>query len=324
MPEKVITRNTQCPGDICVLTAAIRDINKAQPGRFRFMMDTSCPAMFYNNPFVDKFPEVDARKVVAKYPLIHKSNQIKKHFLLGFIEYLNTELNASAVLTEFKPDLYLTTEEKRKPPIDLPKNYWVISSGGKKDYTAKIWNYTSWQKVADALRGKIPLVQVGGGSHAHPRLKNVIDLVGKTSIRDVMRLIYHAQGVICVVTCFMHISAAFNKPCIVLAGGREPYSWESYTEDNRLLNMRYGIPDWTPPSNDNFIPHRFLHTLDKLPCCTGKACWKSKVEPDGPGSHCLRPVLQDGQRLPECMSMISPELVLENVDWYKSKGIIGE
>ena len=322
MPERIIIRNTQCPGDLAVLSAAIRDLNKAHPGRFQFMMDTSCPMIFTGNPYLIKFPEFSARKVVAKYPLIHQSNQVKKHFLLGFIEYLNQELKASAILTEFKPDIYLTEIEKKGPPLALPKGYWVFASGGKKDYTAKMWSYSNWQKVADALKGKIPLVQVGGGSHIHPRINGVIDLVGKTSVRDLMRLIYHADGVMCAITCLMHIAAGFNKPCVVIAGGREPYSWESYTLDNRLLNMRYGQPNWNPPSPDNFIPHRFLHMLDKLPCCTGKACWKSRIELDGPGSKCVRPVVQNGQRIPECMQMITPEMVLESVEWYKGQGII--
>ena len=51
-----------------------------------------------------------------------------------------------------------------------------------------------------------------------------------------MRLTYHAQGMLCPVTALMHLAAAAemkggwpkNRPCVVVAGGREPMQWEAY------------------------------------------------------------------------------------------------
>ena len=321
MAEKIIIRNTQSPGDYIVLSAAIRDITRAHPGRYEIMMDVPQPAVFQANPHVSLFQRArNVRSVVAKYPLIGQSNQQRAHFMWGFIEYLNKELGTRAVLTEFRPDLHLTEHEKKNPPVNVKKPYWVFASGGKRDFTAKWWDPTCWQRVVDLMKPRFNLVQVGGGSHIHPATKGVVDLVAKTSFRELMHFIYHSEGVMCVVTCLMHIAAAFNKPCIVVAGGREPWWWEAYNVENRLVNMRRGIPTWEPPVNDNFIPHQYLHTIGQLSCCTKGGCWKSRIE--GKSSVCSSPVTQNGRTIPRCLQMITPEHVVRAVDWYYENGIL--
>ncbi len=320
MAERIVIRNTQSPGDFIVLSAALRDINLTYPGRFKFVIDVPEPSVYQANPHVFIEPKVAARSLVAKYPLIHQSNQQQVHFLWGFLEHLNTQLGTRAVLSDFRPALYLTEEEKRTPPVRFDRPYWVIVSGGKRDFTAKWWDPVWWQLVVNQLKDRVVLVQVGGGSHVHPRLTGVHDLVTKTSLRELLRLIYHSHGVMCVVTCLMHIAAAFNKPCVTIAGGREPWWWEAYNEENRLVNMRRGQPGWNPPANDTFIPHRYLHTMGQLDCCLKQGCWKSKVE--GPGSTCVEPVRQNGVTIPRCLQMITPDLVVANWQWYYDQGIL--
>lgn len=322
MAERIVIRNTQSPGDYIVLTGALRDIYRMYPDRFDLYADTPQPAVFRGSPYAKPMRAPGGtRTVVAKYPMIHQSNQGRLHFLWGFLEHLNTQLATGAVLTELRPDLYLTPEEKARPVIDK-KPYWVFASGGKRDYTAKWWDPWCWQRVADMLQGRFTMVQVGGGSHVHPPIKGVHDLVNKTSFRQLMQLIYHSEGVICVVTCLMHIAAAFNKPCVVISGGREPWWWEAYTQENRLVNIRKGMPSWNLPANDNYVSHQFLHTIGQLDCCKTGGCWKSRIEPFK--SSCLMPVTQNGVRIPRCLQMITPEQVVQAVDRYYADGILSK
>jgi hypothetical protein len=153
----------------------------------------------------------------------------------------------------------------------------------------------------------------------HPPIEGAYDLVKKTSFRQLMQLIYHSQGVICIVTCLMHIAAAFNKPCVVIGGGREPWWWEAYNEENRLQNMRLGIPDWKPPVNDNFVPHRYMHTMGKLKCCMDKGCWRARVGKNG--KLCFDQVMEHGVYLPRCLQMITPDMVVDEWKWYFDNGI---
>lgn len=323
MKERIRLRNTQSPGDLVVLSAAIRDICKQYPNRFQFSMDTSENQVFQHNPYVDLNRHAPGRQVVAKYHIgkydIHHSNQHRAHFLWGMLGGLNMTLGTGAYLTDFKPDLYLSAEEIAKPVVSLDRPYWVFVSGGKRDYTAKWWDPVWWQRVVDVLSKDVVMVQVGGGSHVHPPVTGAHDLVKKTSFRQLMQLIYHSQGVICIVTCLMHIAAAFNKPCVVIAGGREPWWWEAYNKENRMVNMRLGLPDWAPPPNDNFVEHRYLHTLGQLECCSNHGCWKGRV--GTAGSLCTNQVRQNGKQLPRCLQMITPEQVVDNWKWYFDQGI---
>ena len=86
--------------------------------------------------------------------------------------------------------------------------YWIIVAGGKFDYTIKWWHFRRWQAVVDHFQGRILFVQVGEKHHYHPPVNGVLDLRGKTSLRELIHLVYHAQGVLCPVTLHMHLAAA--------------------------------------------------------------------------------------------------------------------
>ena len=325
--EKIVVESFQAPGDYIVLSAALRDVQVCYPGRFELWAHTLQDAVFQCNPLVHAGDTGGVRHLRAEYGQagiphsIKTSNQARTHFMWSFIGDLNHKLKLNTVLTDFKPALYLNEMEMAKPPHNFGKPYWVFLSGGKKDYTAKVWAYTWWQELVDRLKDQVVMVQVGGGSHYHPPINGAYDLVKKTSFREFMRLIYHAHGVFSIVTCAMHIAAAFNKPCVTIAGGREPWWWEAYTEENRLFNMWVGKPDWKPPEHDNFIPHRYLHTIDQLPCCMNKGCWKRYA-----GSkdirNCVKEVIHCGQPIPRCLEMITPNMVIENWKWYYDNGIL--
>ena len=330
MGRRLIIRNTQAPGDILVLSAAIRDLHIAHPGLFDTEIWVSAGAehIYYNNPNITAIHGKAARRagaqlVTAGYSAaIKRCNQDKgKHFLWGFVDDLNTKLSLKIKLTDFRPAVYMSDAEKEQRPFEDP--YWIFLSGGKKDYPTKIWSQTYWQQVIDATKDRVNWVQLGGGSSNHimhtPKNGIYANMVAKTDCRNFLRLIYHAEGVVCVVTAAMHAAAAFNKPCIVIAGGREPWWWESYSAENRLVNMQYGQPSWNPPKDDTFIPHKYLHTMGQLDCCHSHGCWKKRVT--GKGSVCKYPTNQNGQTIPRCKSLIKPEHVVAAIDEYLDAGL---
>jgi hypothetical protein len=319
-----------------MLTAAVRDMHRCYPGRFVTDVRTPCPAIWTNNPYIVPLEEKEpnTRIIDCEYPLVHCSNQQPLHFLNGFVDFLNESLGLRIVITEFNGDIHISQEEREQMSQvmeitgeDTP--YWIIVSGGKWDYTAKWWSVERLQKVVDTFRRKILFVQVGEQGHFHPKTHGTIDLRGKTDLRQLIRLVYHAQGVICPVTALMHLAAAVPvrperfdpRPCIVLAGGREPPHWEAY------------------PS------HHYIHRIGLLRCCATGGCWKSRVEPlgdgdakDEPVSVCEKPVTQNFDRerlsdnfgglmpngvrylgpksLPACMDSITSHEVIEKIKMY--------
>ena len=266
MMQKLILANLQAPGDVVMLTAAVRDLHHCYPGRFLTDVRTEHPELWENNPYLTRLDadDPDVRLVECEYPLIQHSNQRPVHFVHGFIENLNEQLGIQIEPTRIAGDIHLSDTERNEPSPVTPipgshVSYWIIAAGGKFDFTIKWWHFRRWQAVVDAFRDRLRFVQVGELHHYHPRLNGVLDLRGRTSLRDLVRLVHHAAGVLCPVTLLMHLAAAIEprpdgppvRPCVVVAGGREPRSWEAYPGQ------------------------RYLDTIGRLPCCARGGCWRA-------------------------------------------------
>ena len=311
--RKLILTNRQSPGDIVMLTAAVRDLHKSHPGRFATDVRTTAPELWAHNPYITKLDakDPDVETIKCQYPLISRSNQSPYHFIHGFRKDLAGKLGVRIPQGAFHGDVHLSAEESgwmgQVEEGGHRGDFWIIVAGGKFDFTAKWWSPQYYQEVVDRLRGRVRFVQCGESKHWHPPLEGVINLVGKTDIRQFVRLMYHAAGVVCPVTLAMHLAAAVpvppgrpkRRPCVVIAGGREPTHWEAYPH------------------------HQFLHTVGALACCETGGCWRSRCQTVGDGSPkdtkklCEQPVeLGGGVRIPKCMFMIKPADVVRAVEVY--------
>jgi hypothetical protein len=304
------------------MTAAVRDLHLAHPGRF--VTDVRTPAMqlWENNPYLTPVSddEPGVQVVPMEYDLIHESNEGAHHFIHGYARHLEKVLGLRIPVTKFRGDIHLSALEKswlsqvEEEPIGWREDFWIIIAGGKYDFTAKWWDPARYQRVVDHFAGRIQFVQCGEAEHYHPRLRGVIDLVGKTDIRQFVRLVYHAAGVICPVTFAMHLAAAVevksgrpkNRACVVVAGGREPSQWEKYPH------------------------HRYLETNGALWCCDNGGCWKSRCQPVGDGDEkdrpenlCVDPVRVSNQTvIPRCLDLITAADVIRAVEVYFEGGAL--
>lgn len=289
--EKIILRSDLSPGDTCVLTAALKMLAEQHADKFELGFKGVASELFANNPYIKTD---EGREVTCHYPLIHQSNQRPVSFLQGHVDFLSKALRVKLELTQNHPDIHLSTAEKESRGMiyestGLNFPYWVLVAGGKHDFTLKWWVDDRWQQLVDTFKDKICFVQVGAPEHHHPDLKGVIDARG-TDIRGLINLIYHSQGVVCPVTFPMHLSAGTTtkhseyprRPCVVIAGGREPVHWELYP--------------W----------HRHIHTVGALQCCATGGCWKSRE------NDCEQLVSIESspdRDWPRCMDIITVERV---------------
>jgi ADP-heptose:LPS heptosyltransferase len=314
--RKLILRNFQSPGDIVMLTAAVRDLHRAHPGEFLVDVRTSCPALWENNPYLTPLrdDEPDVEVVDCHYPLIDRCNTVPMHFLHGFPAYLNDQLGLRIRVTEFKGDLHISPAEKSwfsavQSAWGPGRPFWLFVSGGKHDYTIKWWDPQRMQEVVNHFKDRFDFVQVGERGHHHPSLEGVIDLRGLTDLRQLIRLVYHAAGVVSPISLLMHLAAAVespaggprNRPCVVVAGGREPPHWTAYPH------------------------HQFIHTVGALACCQNGGCWKSRTLPlgdndekDHPDQLCVDVV----GALPRCMDMITADEVIRKIELYYCGGAL--
>src|SRR5258708_4729270 len=112
--RKLILKNSLSPGDIVMLTAAVRDLHVCYPGRFLTDVRTSCSELWEHNPHITPLSETDrtVEIIECSYPLINRSNDAPYHCLHGFIEFLNDHLGLKIRPTAFKGDVHLSAEER--------------------------------------------------------------------------------------------------------------------------------------------------------------------------------------------------------------------
>src|SRR5487761_1849625 len=317
--RRLIFRTFQSPGDVLMLTAAVRDLHMAAPGSFQTDIRTSADALWENNPLITRLNEHEAgvETIECHYPLVHQANARPYHFIHGYAQFLEQRLGVPIPLTRFSGDVYLSAEEKQRPlpfaELGLKEGFWIVIAGGKYDFTAKWWDPAGYQAVVDHFQARIQFAQCGESGHWHPRLKNAVDLVGRTSLRDFVVLMHHAAGVLCPVTFAMHLAATVEtrpgrprRPCVVVGGARQPAHWEQYPG------------------------HQFLHTVGSLPCCARDPCWRSRGPLVGDGDEkdrkdvCERPVqLTPELRIAQCMAMISPDDVIRAIERYVGQASVG-
>lgn len=142
--RRLILKNFRSPGDIVMLTAAVRDLHQCYPNQFATDVRTPCPHFWENNPYISELDENDPEVTViqCEYPLIHQSNQAPCHFIHGFIEFLNERLGLNIKPTAFKGDIHISNLEKswisqveEITGKDTP--FCIIVASGKHDFTIK-------------------------------------------------------------------------------------------------------------------------------------------------------------------------------------------
>ena len=326
MPKKFKLVRRLAPGDTVILTALVRDLKKTYGDDVLVDVDTNWPDLWTECPHLTRLDRkaVDVQEVVIKksdrqgITLSGRGHRI--HFMHWMYHSFIAKTGLPVSVTYSAPELFLTEHERTTPPIS--GRYWVVFAGGKTDVTVKQWSYDRYQQLVDCLRERgLRFVQSGASKqnqrlkHINPPLRNVLNVVGWGGMREMMWQIYHAEGVICPVTAGMHMAAAFDKPCVVIAGGREEPWWEHYS------------PEWGafgPTAEPIRTPHRFLHTVNELPCCQGRGCWKNRIvrieAKDIDKILCSRPVNLENQVVPQCMDMITVEMAADAVMSYYATG----
>lgn len=286
--------NRASPGDGLIMTAAIRDLHLAYPGEYQTYVESPFGEVYEHNPYCAPQPMLPSTMIDMQYPLIHQSGGTGRHFTEGYRDFLEGAIKRPIPITSYLPELYLSQDERTWPsPVTLEHGYtgpyWILNAGVKSDYTLKRYPY--WQAVVYRMKDRgFTVVQVGDLSHDHPLLEDVIDMRGKTNLRQLFRLSYYAEGALCAVSLQMVVMAALQKPCVVVNGGREGTRWQ--------LNNQ----------------HRFLTTIGALPCCRVDGCWKSRQD------ECLDWLKAEG--VPHCMKLITPTAVVEAVELYYDGGIL--
>lgn len=225
-----------------------------------------------------------------------------------FISIRNKYRDFGEKFCRMRGDLHMSDEERKynliKETYGIEK-YWVIAPGGKRDGTAKIWDWRKFQEVIDHFDGRIKFVVIGTSDLLVEKLRNVIDLTDKFSnLRGLVPLVYHSEGCVSGPSLLLHLAAAVppkrgrvRKPCVGILGGREPSAWTWY------------------------CTHQILHMNAAYSCCESGGCWYGRIhplpkDPENNKNLCKLPIKSDGRTVQSCMEAISSEDVIRAIEKY--------
>lgn len=297
--RKIILKQRQSPGDILTMTRAVADLAMTYPD-WEIDVRCPCPEVWEHCPHLtplnEKDPDVEVFDI--GYPAINESGWRGLHFTDAFREDMERQLGVDIKKTGYRPELWIGEIEKTwinqvEAEFGWRGPFWLLNAGRKQDNELK--HYHRWQDVVDRLniffQNRVQIVQIGHGSHLHPKLHGVLSLVGKTDVRQLIRLAWWAHGTIGPLSFQFVISAALEQPHVVVAAGKEGVPWHLY-------------------------PHgRYIYTNGALECCGWDGCWLG-----GAKGQCKDLVETRGEQVPRCMTLIRPQQIADAVAMYYDGG----
>jgi len=176
---------------------------------------------------------------------------------IHFIEPKNDTHDALQHLYLFNPkaslqdlDFNLKYKPQQNNSFKLPSNYIVVqASSANNKAPFKNWPFENWLELFKYIQIKSPsstLVLLGDNTELHLNEKinssnhpNVISFIGKTTLNDVMEIIYQSQFYIGLDSGLMHIAVALNKPTFTIWGASNPtlYGYNWMGEKHKIVSL---------------------------------------------------------------------------------------
>jgi len=132
------------------------------------------------------------------------------------------------------PRVMLTDEERSSGKV-VPRSQIAIqtsSLAARYPMRNKQWPHERFQLVVDVLKREFDVVQLGDGSD--PELRGVLDLRGKTTVRQSAAILSQSRVFIGLATGVMHLARAVECRSVIVYGGRERPSQTGYSANENL------------------------------------------------------------------------------------------
>ncbi|MBA4239344.1 MAG: hypothetical protein C0448_01370 [Sphingobacteriaceae bacterium] len=154
--------------------------------------------------------------------------------------------NSKALLQDLNFNLNYKPQQNNK--FKLPSNYIVVqASSANNKAPFKNWPFENWLLLFKHL-SNTTIVLLGDATETHlnnamnsKEFPNVISLIGKTSLSEVMGIIYHSNYYMGLDSGLMHMAVALNKPSFTIWGASNPklygYDWMGTKHKIISLNL---------------------------------------------------------------------------------------
>ena len=138
----------------------------------------------------------------------------------------------------------------------MPEKFIIISPSNSHQkrniINYRAWENDSWKELIEMLKNHIPVVIIGnkGEEDFFDKLKpypnKVIDLVGKTSLIDLIGIIESARALVATDTGTAHIASAVNTEVFALIGPTPAYETGPYQSPNNRVHIISSNQDCSP------------------------------------------------------------------------------
>jgi len=166
------------------------------------------------------------QKIGAQLEEINFPKELKH--AVEITKYMFKSIVSQKVFQQSFPHLIGTPEEEVKKLYNLPKKYLIISPSNSHQkrniLNYRAWENEYWKELIAKLNQDISVVIIGnkGEDEFFTKLKpypnGVVDLVGKTSLPDLIAVIEGASGLVATDTGTAHIASAVNTEVFALIG----------------------------------------------------------------------------------------------------------
>lgn len=177
------------------------------------------------------------------------------------IQHLSCDLSA---------DGHLADQMAAKIPCTLPLNWRPILTspkqkmkrlviavaiscrGAKYPSPTKEWPIEKWQRLVEYLRQFAPIVQLG--TSKDPKLDDVQDMRGSTTIDDAAQVLRGATLFVGLESGLQHLAAAVHAPSVIIFGGRSRPDQTGYPFNSNITRR----PTCSPCGLNDGCPHNML------------------------------------------------------------------
>jgi hypothetical protein len=170
----------------------------------------------------------------------------EKHIILKMAD----SLNLKGTITN-KPYFFLSDAELENGAYAKKKIIITTStSGALKPMKNKEWHAERYQEVVDKFYPEYQFIQLGT-QNDYP-LNNVIDLRGKTTVRETASILKNALLLVTHVGFMMHLARAVDRSSVIIYGGREMPGQSGYSCFENIYSPVECSPCWlhnTCPNN---------------------------------------------------------------------------
>jgi hypothetical protein len=236
-------------GDDLLCTGVAHELKKRGTGKI--VMLSKHPALFQGNPdvagvFKYGYPTVGRLQHngyncrIVHYggydPVTDKDTMEEGHFLVKMCR----QAGVTNGTIELLPRLNLTAAEKQQG--QRFEKQVVIQSAGLGVFKNKDWFVERYQAVADALGKEASVIQLGLASD--PPLNGVLNLCGKTTLRESAAILANAHVFVGQVGFLMHLARAVDCRSVIVYGGRETPAVTGYAANENIVGRTECSPCW--------------------------------------------------------------------------------